>query len=262
MHCGGVRLRALALGLTFSVLAAADPVTVHHQQGLIHGFLVLRDMEGRALASGDLLQTTKGNRVTAELIFHFKDGSLHEETALYAQRSTYQLLTYHLIQKGPSFKHAIDLSLNVGKGLVTVHDKDEDGKEKTISDRLKLPPDLVNGMLPTLIMDVDPDSPKTTVSMLIATPKPVIVKLEITPAGEDSFYLDGIERKAFCYKFKIDIGGIAGLIAPFIGKQPPDGRIWIIGGKAPGFLKLETVLYEGGPLWQIGLASPTWHEAR
>jgi hypothetical protein len=44
-----------------------------------------------------------GNCVTTELILHFKDGSSHEETAVFSQRRTFQLLTYQLLQKGRAF---------------------------------------------------------------------------------------------------------------------------------------------------------------
>lgn len=94
--------------------------------------------------------------------------------------------------------------------------------------------------------------------MLVATPKPRLVKLEISPIGEDSFLIGGSPAKAMRYAIKIDIGGISGAIAPIIGKQPPDIHVWMIGGKAPGFLKSEGPLYEGGPIWRIELASPIW----
>jgi hypothetical protein len=123
---------------------------------------------------------------------------------------------------------------------------------------MKLPTDLANGMVPTLLGDIDPKAAKTTVSMLVSTPKPRIVKLEISPAGEDSFSVAGIGAKALRYTVKIEIGGIGGVIAPIIGKQPPDTHIWMIGGKAPGFLRSEGPMFEGGPVWTIELASPVW----
>jgi hypothetical protein len=156
------------------------------------------------------------------------------------------------------FKRETDLSLNTSTGQVTVHYTDDEGKEKTITDRLKLPPDLANGIVTTLIGDIDSKAPKTTVSMLVATPKPRLVKLEISPLGEDAFSIGGSAAKAMRYAVKVDIGGISGVIAPIIGKQPPDTHVWMVGGKAPGFLKSEGPLYEGGPIWRIEMASPIW----
>ncbi|MGH9807866.1 MAG: hypothetical protein ACRD9W_11500, partial [Terriglobia bacterium] len=170
----------------------------------------------------------------------------------------FRLLTYHLVQKGKAFKRSTDLTLNAATGEVRVLSTGEDGKEITIKDRLKLPADVANGLVTTLLNDIDHKAPKTTVSMVAATPKPRLVKLEITPEGEDSFSVGGSSRKALRYRIKVDIGGISGVIAPILGKQPPDTHVWMIGGKAPGFLKSEGPLYDGGPIWRIELASPAW----
>ena len=56
-----------------------------------------------------------------ELTFRFRDGSAHEETAVYSQRRTFQLLTYHLVQKGPVFKRPTEMTLNASTGEVTIH---------------------------------------------------------------------------------------------------------------------------------------------
>ena len=57
---------------------------------------------------------------------------------------------------------------------------------------------------------------------------------------------------------KVEIGGAAGIVAPLVGKQPPDVHIWILGGEAPVFLKEEGPLYGGGPIWRIEQVSPVW----
>jgi hypothetical protein len=57
---------------------------------------------------------------------------------------------------------------------------------------------------------------------------------------------------------KIDIGGLTGLIAPLVGKQPPDTHVWILQGEAPAFVKAEGPMFLGGPIWRIELASPVW----
>jgi hypothetical protein len=256
-------LRALNLLVTVAFLLtglrlSADQVPVHNIEGRIHGFLVLRDLDNNLLASGTVIQFAQGDRVTNELSFQFKDGSVHQETAVFSQRRTFQLLTYRLVQKGPAFKRAMDMSLNVSTGQVTIQYTDDHGRDKTITDHLKLPADLANGIVTTLLGDIDPKSPKTTVSMLVATPEPRLVKLDISPSGEDSFSVGGAAAKAMRYAVKIDLGGIAGLIAPIIGKQPPDTHVWMVGGKAPGFLKSEGPLFQDGPVWRIELASPIW----
>jgi hypothetical protein len=242
--------------LTCSLMA--DQVTVRYAEGRIHGFLVLRDTDDNIIASGDSTQLASGGRVTNELVFHFKDGSLQQETAVFAQRRVFQLLSYHLVQKGKAFKRPTDLTVNASTGQVRVIYTEDDGKEKTITDHLKLPADLANGLVPTLLGDIDPKSPKTTVSMLVATPKPRLVKLEISPEAEDTFSIGGSSRKALHYSVHVNIGGVSGVIAPIIGKQPPDVHVWMVGGKVPGFLKSQGPLFEGGPVWRIELASPVW----
>ena len=57
-------------------LAWADRIVVHQREGVSHGFLELSSVDGKTLAYGDLLQVVKGDQVTSETVFHFKDGSL------------------------------------------------------------------------------------------------------------------------------------------------------------------------------------------
>jgi len=76
----------------------AEPIPVLHLEGTLHGYLVVRTPEGKLLASGDLIQTVKGNRVTGELIFHFKDGSLDDENFVYEQRQAFSLITDRRVQ--------------------------------------------------------------------------------------------------------------------------------------------------------------------
>jgi hypothetical protein len=236
----------------------AEQVAVGYTEGLIHGFLALRTLDGDTIAEGDLSQTNHGDRVTTRLTFHFKDGSLHEETAIYSQRRVFQLLKYHLIEKGPTFQHPMETSIDVAAGQVTVRTTDDDGKEKMISQHMNLPLDLANGLTLTLLKNVRPRSTPTKLSMVAATPKPRLVKLAITAQGEEPFSTAGTARKAMHYVVKIEIGGAAGLIAPIIGKEPPDIHVWILLGDAPAFVKSEGPLYYGGPIWRIELASPVW----
>jgi hypothetical protein len=94
--------------------------------------------------------------------------------------------------------------------------------------------------------------------MVVATPKPRLVKLVITPQGTEPFSLAGFGREATHYVVKVDVGGVAGAVAPIIGKQPPDTHIWILGGEAPVFVKSEILSYMGGPMWRIEQVAPVW----
>jgi hypothetical protein len=94
--------------------------------------------------------------------------------------------------------------------------------------------------------------------MVVASPKPRLVKVAISPHGEEPFSLAGSRRKAMHFVLKIELGGVAGVVAPLIGKAPPQIQIWIIGGIAPAFVREEGPLYQGGPIWTIQLTSPVW----
>ena len=236
----------------------AAPVAVRHAEGVVHGFLVLRAADGTALADGDLIQVARGDRVTERLVFHFKDGSVHDETAIFSQRRQFRLLSDHLVQKGPSFPRPLDMSIDCGSGQVTVRYANEHGEQKVEAERLELPADLANGIILTLLKNFRAGAPPSTLSMVAATPKPRIVKLAIAAAGEEPFSIGGAARKATHYVVKVEIGGMAGLLAPILGKQPPDSHVWILGGEAPAFVKSEAPLYLGGPAWRIELVSPVW----
>jgi hypothetical protein len=230
---------------------------VRHAEGLVHGFLILRTLDGTPLADGDLIQTSRGDQVTSRLVFRFKDGSIHEETAVYSQRQRFRLISNHLVQKGPAFPQPLDMSIDGSSGEVTVR-YTNDGKQKVETERIEVPPDLANGLILTLLKNVQAGAPPNTVSYIAATPKPRLVKLAITAAGDEPFSTGGAARKAMHYVLKVEIGGIAGVLAPLLGKQPPDSHVWILGGEAPAFVKSEQTLYLGGPLWRIELVSPVW----
>ena len=231
---------------------------MRYKEGTVHGFLALRSKEGRVLAVGDLFQVVRGDQVTSRLLFRFKDGSVDDETSVFSQRGNFQLITDRHIQKGPSFPIPIDLSIDVRSGQVTVRSTGKDGKEEVKSEYLDLPTDLVNGLILSVAKNILPETPETKVSMVVATPKPRLVKVAISPHGEEPFSLVGSRRKAMRFVLKIELGGVGGVVAPLIGKAPPEIQIWIIGGKAPAFVREEGPLYQGGPVWTIQLTSPVW----
>lgn len=256
------RLPLLSL-LLLAPFASADemraaPTRVRHPEGLVHGYLALRTLEGETLADGDLLQNVRGDQVTSRLVFHFKDGSLHDERTVFSQRRSFRLLSYRLTQKGPAFPRPLEVSIDAGRGEVTVRYGD-DGEQKVETERDELPVDLANGLVPVLLKNASPEAPPT-MSFLAATPKPRLVRLEAASAGEEPFVVAGRTRTAIHYVLKVEIGGITGKLAGLLGKQPPDHHVWIQAGEAPGFLKSEGPLYAEGPAWRIELTSPSWRK--
>jgi hypothetical protein len=250
------RLSAILAGAVMLLLNVlfADTIPVRHAEGLMHGFLVLRTLEGKTIADGQMTQNTRGDRVTGHLIFRFKDGSTYEDTTIFSQREAFRLLSDHVVQRGPSFKQPMDALVDASTGQVKVRYTEDKGKEKVVAQRIELPRDVANGLIFTLMKDVKPSVPRTTVSMVAITPKPRLVKLAILPQSEEPFTVGSFHQKAMHYVVKVEIGGVTGLLAHLTGKQPPDTQVWVLGGEAPAFVKSEGPLYAGGPVWRIQLA--------
>jgi len=168
-----IRSKPLAIIMTCIALFQSDmllaaQVAARHTEGVVHGFLLLSTLEGKPLADGDSVQVSRGNRVTSHLVFRFKDGSVYDETAVFSQRGNFRLLSYHLVQKGPAFHSPMEVSIDTSSDQVTICYTDDEGKEKTATDRMKFQPNLANGMIFTLLKNVRPDGP-TTMSMVAAT---------------------------------------------------------------------------------------------
>jgi hypothetical protein len=253
--CIVLLLLALALPL-YTVNGQIVPV--RHKEGLVHGFLALRSLDGETLADGDLTQVARGDLVTSHLLFHFRDGSIHDETTVFSQRQSFRLISDHLIQRGPAFPHPIEITIHASTGEVRVRYPDRDGNEKVVSAGFAPAAELANGMVLTLLKNLKPADPEITLSMAVATPKPRMVKLIVTSNGEQGFTTGKTKRKATEFVVKVKIGGLTGLVAPIIGKEPPDTHVWILNDPAPTFVRSEGPLFEGGPVWRIELISPTW----
>jgi hypothetical protein len=113
-------------------------------------------------------------------------------------------------------------------------------------------------MISFVLKNIPPNAPETKVSLLVATPKPRLVTLAISSRGEEPFSLVDTPRKAIHYEIQIQLGGLAGVVAPIIGKQPPKIQVWMVGGDAPVVVREEGPIYPDGPMLSIELASPAW----
>jgi hypothetical protein len=258
--CGAAFAVAAVLFLAGSLGFASDapPIRVLHPGGSLHGYLVLKSERGELLANGELLQFMTGpDRLKSELTFRFKDGSWQQEITIFSQRHFFHLLSDHLVQKGPAFKQQMDEYVNAATGDVTVRYQNEHEEEKVLKERMVLPANLANGLVPTLLENFPPKQLAMTFAMVVATPKPRIVKLDVQTDGEDTFAVGETTCKAHRYLGKVDIGGLTGVIAGIAGKQPPDSHFWIVQGAAPLFLKSVAPQFSEGPLWEIDVVSPT-----
>ena len=240
--------------------AVADPVKVRHAAGTLHGFLEMETLEGKPLATGDLVQTVSGGRVTSRLTFHFRDGSIDDETTVFTQNRVLRLVSDHHIQKGPFFPHQLDFTVNA-TGQVSSLSTDKNGKEKRDDGHMDLPSDLGNGLPLTIMLNLTRDDAETKVPLLLVDGKPTMVELVIHPDGKETFTAAGAKHNAERYDAKIDISGIKGLIAPIVGKEPKDYRLWIADGPAPVFLRSEGQLYAEGPVVRIQQVSASFSGA-
>jgi hypothetical protein len=170
----------------------SDVVSVRHREGFGHGFLLFKNAGGKTLAVGEEIDTVEGDRVKTHLRFVFKDGSIYEETTLFSQSHVFRLISDHVAQKGPAFKYAMERMIDAVAGEVRVQSTDENGKEKDISEKIDLPPDVANGMVSILLKNIGADTPKISFSLVSTGPKPRVVKLLITSQGEESFSVAGM----------------------------------------------------------------------
>lgn len=224
----------------------------------MHGYLALRTPEGRIIASADLIQLTRGERVTAHLSIHFRDGSIDDETTVFTQEDSLRLISDHHVQNGPAFTLPEDVLIDVPVCQVTVR-RDEHGVSKVETDHIDLPADLANGLVLNILKNIPAGVGELEVPYLAFTPKPRLIKLSIVRQEQDSFWVAGARQKAVRYLMKPELGGLAGILAPIIGKAPKDTSVWVAVDDAPAFIKSEGPLFQGGPIWTIEMTSPAWH---
>jgi hypothetical protein len=237
---------------------AAAPVPVRFAEGSLHGFLVLTTLKQELVASGDLLQVGRDGDVRSRLVFHFKDGSVFDETVVFTQRNVFTLQTYHLVQRGPAFPEDTEISLERATGKYRVKTRvRKDGREKVENGTLVLPPDVYNGMVLTVVKNLAGGGGET-VHMLAFTPAPKLIQLELGPAGDQKILVGGSEKTATRYVLKPILGFWLKLFTTLLGRVPPDNHAWIVTADVPAFVKFEGPLFLNGPVWRIELTSPRW----
>lgn len=248
--------------LACTTVMQAEQVAVRHTEGLERGFLVMTDENDKPIADGELSQVARGSRVVNHLTFHFRDGSLQDETVVFSQRGHFRLISDHIIHKGAAFPHPLEVWIQAASGEVKVVTTDDKGKPQTFTDHLTLPADLSNGLVLTLLKNLRPEAGSLELSYIATTPKPRLVKLHITAEGKEPFNVGAIKHMATHYVVRVEIGGLTGLIAPLTGKQPSPTHVWVLEGDAPAFIRMEGPLYARGPICHIQLTSPAWRSAK
>lgn len=239
-----------ALSLASAAVGTAEPVAVRVPETPDSRALVLRSVDGKTLAQGGVTLAVRNGEVTSRVVFDFTDGSSHDETTVFSQSGVFRLLSYRLVQKGPAFPRTLEMTLDTQTGRTSVRFKEGTSAEEVDEQMLKVSADLANGMMVPVLKNLGAGNVPAAASWVAATPSPRHVKLAISTAGTEPSRADS-NRRVIHYVVKVEIGGLAGRLAPFVGKQPPDTHVWIEDGPAPMFLKSEGPLYVGGPVWRI-----------
>ena len=237
----------------------AAPIAVKFPEGMTHGFLLVRSLSGEILGQGEMTQVLKeGDLVENRLVFRFKDGSLHDERVAFSQQRVFTMISYRLVQRGPSFPDQIDVSVDRGTAAYTVHSQaGAVGKEEVLTGQVDLPKDVYNGMLITVSKNLQKGADET-VSVLAFTPAPQIIKVQLRAIDEQPVQLGELSSKATQYVFTPQLGVIKEFLGKAIGKLPAQFHYtcWILTDAPPSFVQFEGPLQLMGPIMRIELVSP------
>ena len=234
--------------MTVGTAALTEPISVRHIQRPMHRFMVARSEDGKTIASGEFSQVVQGDEVTMRLTFRFVDGSIDDETTTYRQQGRFRLVRNHHIQKGPFFTKPFDFTVEAATGIVTSRTIDKNGKIHVESKHMDLPDDLANGFVGTLLLNVPHNTTPFRVGMLAPVGGGRLIRLLISPEGEQPFHTTGQTLKATVFRIHPELGGIVGVIAPLIGLQPKDVMVWVLEGEKPAVVRIVGQLGGYGPL--------------
>jgi hypothetical protein len=239
--------------------AGAAPVAVRSSEGVVHGYLRARSVAGETMGQGELIQVVKEDGlVESHAVFHFKDGSLHDEKVVFSQQRVFTMIRYHLVQRGPLFPKQIDVSIDRKTAEYTIRSHaGQKGREEVLTGHFDLPTDVYNGMLVVVLRNLLKDA-NETVSFLAFTPKPEIIKLELLLMGEQTVHIGDLSKKARYYIFKPKIGKIREFFGKFFGKLPADFHYdcWIVADEVPAFVQFQGPLQLMGPIMRFELVNP------
>ena len=200
--------------------------------------------DNETLAQGDFAQVRAGDQVTARLVFRFKDGSLYDETVVFSQRDRFTLLSYRIVQRGPSFPEtARSLDGPADRAVREVRYRaDEESAEEHLSgnarhSRRRLQRDaLADRQEPAARRRARPSRSSPSRRSPCRDAPALAAGHGRVPAGEVVRY---------------HVRPKLGLFASLLVTDVPDTRVWILLGEAPAFLKAEGPLYFMGPIWRV-----------
>jgi len=237
--------------------AAAEPIRMRYPEGPTHGFVVLSDQAGAALAHGELVQWLEREVVASRLNIRFDDGSIYDETVRFSQQPVFRVLNYQLSQRGPAFDETAEIEFD-RSGRYRAHlraapDEEEERAEGTFD----VPEDVSNGMTSILLKNLEQGA-SATAHIVAFQPKPLVLKVHLRPDGTDQYWVGTTANTAARFRIKAEVGGVKGVLATLTGKQPDPFYMWIADGPAPSLVRFEGALFMGGPTWHIVPTGPQW----
>jgi hypothetical protein len=252
--------KAVALvtaALLWSCAVEAAPIRVRLSEGTFRGFLVLRSLDGIAIAYGEVSQKPTGTAVECRTTLRFKDGSLYDESATFSQKGVFRLEGYRLVQHGPSYPTS-EVSFDRKSGQYKARTQAaKDGKVEVAAGRLEMPADLYNGMSLMLLKNL-PGGAGATVRVAVFTPEPRLLEMEWSWEGAEEVLLGGSAMKTMRSLVTLKIGGLTGMLAALVGKSPPDSRYWLVTGDVPAFVRFEGAMFLNGPVWRLEMTTVEW----
>jgi hypothetical protein len=247
----------LAIAWVLIAASAAGAVNVRLPEGNARGFLIVRSAQGEPIGHGELRQLPVPGGIESTLSLAFKDGSRREETVVFSQNKTFRLESFRLVERGPLFPTSeISFDRKSGQYKARVQEKKGD-EERTASGELEMPADLYNGMSLVLLKNLA-DGERASGRMVVFTPKPRLIRVDLSAEGDDKVRFAGNTLTARRYLVKLEVKGLTGVVASLIGKEPPDSRYWLVTGEVPAFARFEGAMFLNGPVWRVEMVGPEW----
>jgi hypothetical protein len=75
--------------------------------------------------------------------------------------------------------------------------------------------------------------------------------MALTPEGEEQGRVGKNAKPVTRYRVKLELGGLTSLLAPVMGKEPPDLHDWLVAGDVPAFMRFEGPMCQQGPGWRL-----------
>jgi hypothetical protein len=210
--------------------------------------MVARTETGKIVARVEFTQAVRGDEVTMRLTYRFADGSIDDETTTYKQQGTFRLVSSQHIQSGPFFAKPVDFTVEAATGLASSRTADKNGKINVESEHIGLPDDLANGFVGTLLLNAPPNTAPFRVGMLAPVYGGRLIRLLISPEGEQPFQMAGQTVHAMVFRIHPELDGILGMIATLFGLQPKDVLVWVRDGDEPVVVRVVGQLGGSGPV--------------